>query len=334
MTKGVIHWFRKGLRLHDNPALTAAIETNLKLYPIFILDPWFVKNARVGINRWRFLQQSLADLDKQLRKLGSRLFVVRGTPEKTFPNLFKNWNISKLTFEVDTEPYAKIRDEKVVETAAKYDVEISSYVSHTLYDISKTIEKNEGSAPLTYQKMVSLVASMGDPQRSLSPVTSLCRSCLLGQNILQDKIFDVPDLEELGVKQADLSECLYHGGETEGLKRLEKYICDKNKNWVASFEKPKTSPNSLEPSTTVLSPYLKFGCVSPRLMYERLQNVYKMVSKHSKPPVSLYGQLLWREFFYTCGYAIKNFDCMEGKYALGHIHSNEAGMKFLPCKTR
>ena len=40
--------------------------------------------------------------------------------------------------------------------------------------------------------------------------------------------------------------------------------------WVATFEKPKTSPNVLEPSTTVLSPYLKFGCLSPRLFYTRL----------------------------------------------------------------
>ena len=31
----------------------------LKLKPVFLLDPWFVKNARVGANRWRFLLQSL-----------------------------------------------------------------------------------------------------------------------------------------------------------------------------------------------------------------------------------------------------------------------------------
>ena len=314
MKEGVIHWFRKGLRLHDNPALMDAIQTKLKLYPIFILDPWFVKNARVGINRWRFLQQSLDDLDEQLQRLGSRLFVVRGTPEKMFPDLFKNWNVSKLTFEIDTEPYSKVRDKAVAEIATKYNVEVSSYVSHTLYDLSKVVEKNKGLAPLTYQKMSSLISSMGTPQNSLLPPSSICKSCLPEQDFLQNKLFDVPDLEELGVKQTDLNECLYYGGETEGLKRLEKYICDKNKKWVAEFEKPKTSPNSLEPSTTVLSPYLKFGCVSPRLMYEKLQNVYKMVPKHSNPPVSLYGQLLWREFFYTCGYAVQNFDRMEGNF--------------------
>ena len=35
-------WFRKGLRLHDNPALHKALEDAETLYPIFILDPWFI----------------------------------------------------------------------------------------------------------------------------------------------------------------------------------------------------------------------------------------------------------------------------------------------------
>lgn len=71
--------------------------------------------------------------------------------------------------------------------------------------------------------------------------------------------------------------------------------------WVASFEKPNTSPNSLDPSTTVLSPYLKFGCLSPKLFYQKLKQIYRKYPKHAKPPVSLEGQLIWREFFYFCG---------------------------------
>ena len=71
-TKCSVHWFRKGLRLHDNPALLAACEGAVQLRPIFILDPWFVKNAKVGINRWRFLIESLRNLDVNLRKLNSR----------------------------------------------------------------------------------------------------------------------------------------------------------------------------------------------------------------------------------------------------------------------
>jgi len=48
--------------------------------------------------------------------------------------------------------------------------------------------------------------------------------------------------------------------------------------WVCSFEKPQTSPNSLSPSTTVLSPYITFGCLSARTFWWRLTDVYQGVS--------------------------------------------------------
>lgn len=94
------------------------------------------------------------------------------------------------------------------------------------------------------------------------------------------------------------------------MKRLKSSLRDES--WVAAFEKPKTSPNSLEPSTTVLSPYLKFGCLSSRLFYKQLSDILKRQTKHSKPPVSLMGQLMWREFYYTAATSEPNFDRMMG----------------------
>jgi cryptochrome len=54
-----VYWFRKALRLHDNPSLLTACEHALKngssLLPIFILDPWFIKSGNVCDNRLLFL---------------------------------------------------------------------------------------------------------------------------------------------------------------------------------------------------------------------------------------------------------------------------------------
>lgn len=49
----VLHWFRKGLRLHDNPALRLALEGAHTYRCVYILDPWFAGVSQVGINRWR-----------------------------------------------------------------------------------------------------------------------------------------------------------------------------------------------------------------------------------------------------------------------------------------
>ena len=52
-------------------------------------------------------------------------------------------------------------------------------------------------------------------------------------------------------------------------------------DWVNKFEKPNTAPNSLQPSTTVLSPYVMFGCLSARLFYHRLSDIYSRVSNQN-----------------------------------------------------
>lgn len=69
MQHSSIHWFRKGLRLHDNPALLAAATDCHRLHPLFILDP---SSGRAGTNAWRFLLDALRDLDRSLREMGSR----------------------------------------------------------------------------------------------------------------------------------------------------------------------------------------------------------------------------------------------------------------------
>merc|ERR1712013_154839 len=111
--------------------------------------------------------------------------------------------------------------------------------------------------------------------------------------------------------EKSLGKCLHPGGETAALERMDAKVCMARAKWVRSFEKPKTSPNSLEASTTVLSPHLKFGTLSCRELYWRLDSIYRG-STHSQPPVSLHGQLLWREFFYCVGANTPNFDKMKG----------------------
>ncbi|XP_016086759.1 uncharacterized protein [Sinocyclocheilus grahami] len=107
-----------------------------------------------------------------------------------------------------------------------------------------------------------------------------------------------------------LPSAVWPGGETEALTRIERHL--ERKAWVANFERPRMNANSLLASPTGLSPYLRFGCLSCRLFYFKLTDLYRKVKKTSTPPLSLYGQLLWREFFYTAATNNPRFDKMEG----------------------
>lgn len=75
-----------------------SLEGASNVYPIFVLDPWFLApdptapspgSKLVGINRIRFLLQSLQDLDDNLRKHGSRLLLLNGNPTAVIPELLE-----------------------------------------------------------------------------------------------------------------------------------------------------------------------------------------------------------------------------------------------------
>lgn len=311
-SKNAIVWFRKGLRLHDNPALLAACDGAQHVYPVFIIDPHFLQKStyKVGVNRYNFLLESLSDLDGSLRARGSRLLVLRGKPEEVLPRVFADWKITQLCYEKDLEPYAMARDEAVAQLAGAAGVEVSQHTSHTLYDPAVLVAANGGKPPLTMQAFAKLADRVGDPPApaaappaALPPPDGAAPGAGEGETV-------IVTLMEVGMPGTPTTP--FKGGETEALRRLDDSLRDPK--WVCSFEKPSTDPTAFErPATTVLSPYLKFGCLSPRLFHQRLLAAYRAArGQHSKPPVSLRGQLLWREFFYTVGSHTPNFHRMEG----------------------
>ncbi|KAF5739117.1 putative DNA photolyase [Tripterygium wilfordii] len=326
---GSLMWFRKGLRLHDNPALEYAAKGSNYVYPVFVIDPHYMEpdptasspgSSRAGLNRIRFLLESLVDLDLSLKKRGSRLLVLKGEPSEVLIRCLKEWDVKKLCFEYDTDPYYQVLDSKVKHYAAAAEIEVFSPVSHTLFNPVDIIQKNGGRPPLSYQSFLELA---GIPPWASSPLPTTPSLLPPVGNVGSCEIIGVPTVKELGFRDIEQEEMTpFRGGESEALNRLREAINDKE--WVANFEKPKGDPSAfLKPATTVLSPYLKFGCLSSRYFYECLQDVYKNFRKHTHPPVSLVGQLLWRDFFYTVASGTPNFDHMKGNRIAKQIPWND-----------
>lgn len=169
--------------------------------------------------------QCLEDLDTNLRKLNSRLFVIRGQPADVFPRLFKEWNISRLSFEYDSEPFSKKRDAVIKKLATEAGVEVIVRISHTLYDMEVLIERNGGQPPLTYKHFQKLISQMGPVEMPVKMITSeTMGKCTMP--VLDDHgdRFGVPSLEELGFETEGLTSAVWPGGETEALARLERHL--------------------------------------------------------------------------------------------------------------
>lgn len=68
---------------------------------------------------------------------------------------------------------------------------------------------------------------------------------------------------------------MWKGGETEALGRLRCHL--ERKAFIATYGKPKMTPQSLLASPTGLTPYLRFGCLSTRLFFSELNDLYQKV---------------------------------------------------------
>lgn len=73
-----------------------------------------------------------------LQVRGSRLVVLRGNPTEVLPKCMKDWAVTKLCFEHDTEPYALKRDAAMKEAAEQAGVEVQSLVPNLCLDINNT----------------------------------------------------------------------------------------------------------------------------------------------------------------------------------------------------
>lgn len=331
----VIYWFRTDLRLHDSPALKAALDLKPEvLYPIWCWDSHYVYHARVGPNRFQFLIDCQNDVSNSITKLNSKskLFVLREPAVTLLPKLFKAWKISHLVFEKDTDAYARERDEEVMKQAKEAGVEVIVKSGRTLWDSDALVKAHGGKPTMSMGQLQAAGAKVGEIEKPVDTPTSFPDPGEMGVDIEQtqpgskpdfnDKFremedgsyssgiagpngnYSVPTLKELGMKSATTQ---HKGGESVVLKMLDEIFADED--YTGTFEKPKTSPAAFEPQSTCLtSPYLHFGALSCRYFYHKVLEIVEKRRKAKKPisepPTSLTGQLLFRDMYFAAQAAL------------------------------
>jgi deoxyribodipyrimidine photo-lyase len=108
MTSRSILWFRRDLRIGDNPALNAAIEAGDEIVPVFILDS--KSTFFGGSKRLAYLSQSLKELDKSL---GNKLQIFTGDQTSVLNELKKKYNAVSVHISAEYEPTGAAADAKI-----------------------------------------------------------------------------------------------------------------------------------------------------------------------------------------------------------------------------
>jgi deoxyribodipyrimidine photo-lyase len=106
-------WFRRDLRLADNPALLAAGADGSEVLPVFVVDPAF---ARSGAPRLAYLHDCLQELDVALReRFGLGVHICHGDPVEAIPRLAADIDAEAVFVTRDYSPYGRRRDQQVVD---------------------------------------------------------------------------------------------------------------------------------------------------------------------------------------------------------------------------
>lgn len=323
----VLHWFRRDLRLNDNRALNEAIrvakKTRSPLIPLYILDPNLAPQNCSAV-RMRFMRESVHHLRSSLLKHGLNLRVVRGQAIKVIPDLASRWRVRDAFWEREYDPASRERDAQVVRELVSSGVNVRTFSGFLLYDPDDVLRQCNGLAPRNMSGMFKLVEKLGDPKTpeafANGETVEFEEDPFLDADQAQG-MCGIPSLVDLGYQDPENQWEAFEGGERAGLKRLDRFMKQKNGRIVADFAKPRTNPASFSHrETTVLSPYLALGCVSCRVFHKRLREVERKYTLQEMPQTTLWGQLIWREHFWLLAYSVKNFHQMRGNVICRQIN--------------
>jgi deoxyribodipyrimidine photo-lyase len=264
--------FRRDFRIIDNNGLNLANTLCSNIYPIFIFTPEQVtnKNAFKSNNAIQFMIESLEDLNKNIKKMDGKLYTFYGDNNIIVKKLIVSLDIDYICFNSDYSPYAIERDINIINLCETMNISYEFINDYYLYEPGTIL--NTTNNP--YQKFTPfyqtcLKHKVEIPRKIRKIQFSKTNKHLENEISLDDAIKKFTKINE---------NILVRGGREEGLKVL--------KDALKTQKKYNSTRNTLSKNTSLLSAYIKFGCVSIREVY----NLFRS----NKPFIR---QLIWREFY-------------------------------------
>jgi deoxyribodipyrimidine photo-lyase len=91
-----IVWFKRDLRVEDHAPLAAAVDSGLPTLLLYVVEPEQRTDPHLSLRHWRFIWQSLLDIDGRLEPFGHHLHVVEGRLPQLFEQLSQRFRILAL----------------------------------------------------------------------------------------------------------------------------------------------------------------------------------------------------------------------------------------------
>ncbi|WP_193074412.1 deoxyribodipyrimidine photo-lyase [Pseudomonas sp. FME51] len=281
-------WFRNDLRVHDNTALTAALEAGPTV-ALFLLSP----------TQWRAHDEAPAKTDFQLRNLQALADELRQLNIPLLVRMADSWSAAPLVLAQvcrehrlrhvhANEEYGvneANRDRVVAEQLADQDIGFSLYLDQLLFRPGTLLTRSGSYFKVFGQfRKACLQRLRMTPPRCLplpQPQTSM--------GIHSDPI---PSSVAGFVTPDETLRSYWPAGEQAARQRLQLFA----DNHLHEYDKQRDLP--AEPGTSQLSPYLTSGVLSPRqCLHAALMINQGELDSGNTGVTTWINELLWREFY-------------------------------------
>ena len=280
----VIVWFRRDLRLADNPALLAAVESGRPLIPAFILDDETPGRWRLGgAARW-WLHHSLASLRDHLAAAGGRLVLRRGRAVETMAELVRATGAAAVYFNRCHEPFAVKDEEMLVRTLSGSAIELRRFNGTLLHAPDETRSSKGGSFRVYGAFWRALLARGEPPPPMRAPSRLPPAPAVASEQLAAWKLLPSAPNWAKGI------ETDWTPGETEAHRRLTAFLDGAAYAYAADRDRPDRG------ATSRLSPHLRFGEISPQQIWYAVRSAAAAGRLPHGAADKLLAELGWREF--------------------------------------
>ncbi|MDY6785870.1 MAG: DASH family cryptochrome [Cyanobacteriota bacterium] len=290
----ILLWYRNSLRLRDRESLYRAQQAQAQIIPVYCFDPRQFGKTSYGFPkrsafRAKFLLDSVADLRRCLRAVGSDLVICHGKPEREIPRLIKEYNIDAVYFDQEVTAEETAVEKALCNSLSQLGTRVQSFWEATLYHIDDLpfAPDNLPEVFTQFRKQVEKHSTIRPTYPAPQELPALPEGIERGE---------IPRLEDFGLtppssdKRAVLE---FEGGETAGFGRLEEYFWKRDRLKV--YKKTRNGMLGADYSSK-FSPWLANGSLSPRYIYEQVQT-YERERIGNDSTYWLIFELLWRDYF-------------------------------------
>lgn len=146
----ILFWFRRDLRLHDNPALFSALQKNRNVLPVYIFDTNFLsKLENIRDPRVNFIFENITKLKSELEKLGSTLLVRHGETVDVIGQLIDEYRVKKIYTNHDYEPTAIKQENAVFKLLENNRIDFLTFKDHVIFEKDE-VRKTDGNPFVVY----------------------------------------------------------------------------------------------------------------------------------------------------------------------------------------